>query len=240
MNVIKKWNSDYLETLALQEECREKVRLNPSEIFLIICSHPRCYTLGRGLQKIKAQTNLPLIDFTLEQENSLLFPLYKIKRGGGLTFHYPGQLIIYPIVNLTFYKIGVHDLMINILEIIKRNLQNLYNLKNLSINKDLLGLWGNEETKLASIGLAVSHFVTYHGLALNFYHDEDTFFALKNLNPCGLPGHIYKSVETITDLKLSIDSRVQFSQNFEKEFEKLFTSPTIKKITPCLSTSSFV
>lgn len=221
ISVVKRWNWDYREVESFQLECLEKVRENPKEIILIICSHPRCYTLGRGLQKIKGETDFQLQDFDPAEEKSLKFPLYKIKRGGGLTFHYPGQLIIYPIVNLTHFKIGVHDLMTMILEVIKKNLEDLFSIKDLVINKQLLGLW-SKEAKLASIGLAVSHFVTYHGLALNVLNDPETFKALQTLYPCGLPGNLYKNIENMATQDFPVTALEQLANSFQKDFTERF------------------
>jgi lipoate-protein ligase B len=220
MEVITKWNWDYQSALVYQEACREEVRLNPKKIYLIFCSHPGCYTLGRGLQKNQFYHGEPLIEFDSESELLLNYPLYKIKRGGGLTFHYPGQIIIYPILKLTYYKIGVHDLMTSILEIIKNILETTFGLTELSVNNQLLGLWHQKQTKMASIGLALSHFVTNHGMALNFFNDAKTFQALQSVYPCGLPGSIYQSVESVIGATLSIDSRLQIIELFKIEFEK--------------------
>jgi lipoyl(octanoyl) transferase len=209
--IFKKWNWDYLEAEKFQLECVEFVNSNPHISIFLICSHPHCFTIGRGLQKVKEETGINLIDFN--PDTNLPFPLYQIKRGGGLTFHYPGQFVVYPIVNLTVNKISVYDLMIKILENTKQLLIENFGINNLIIRKDLFGLW-TDQAKLASIGLAVSRFNTYHGLALNLFHDEEMFMALKNLYPCGIPGNLYKSLENITDKNISVITRELFTEKF--------------------------
>ena len=77
--VLEKWNWDYLEAEKFQLECVDFVHENPHISILIICSHPHCFTLGRGLQKVKGTTSQALVDFVPETE--LPFPLYNIKRG---------------------------------------------------------------------------------------------------------------------------------------------------------------
>lgn len=212
--VLKKWDWDYLEAESFQLECVEYVRNNPHVSILIICSHPHCFTVGRGLQKIK-DSDVVLVDF--DPALSLPFPLHVIKRGGGLTFHYPGQFVFYPIINLTHHKKAVYDLMISIMEITKSIIEDQIKLGSLVIRRDLLGLWFENEfskAKIASIGLAVSRFNTYHGLALNFYNDMEMFEALLKIHPCGLPGDIYRDLETLTCQKFSLREREDFTNNF--------------------------
>lgn len=217
--VFKKWNWDYLEAEKFQLECMDYVHQNPHITILIVCSHPNCFTLGRGLQKIKETVNIELIDF----DPSVIppFPLHQIKRGGGLTFHYPGQFVFYPIMNLTTHKKAVYDLMLKIMDITKALLEKHFGLDGLEIRRDLLGLWfKNEfsEAKIASIGLAVSRFNTYHGLALNFFNDEKMFNALRELHPCGLPGDIYRDLELLLCKDLLELDRETFTNEFLKSF----------------------
>jgi lipoyl(octanoyl) transferase len=220
--ILKKWNWDYLEAETFQLACVDYVQKNPHLSILIICSHPHCFTLGRGLQKIKSTVPYELIDHN--QDINLSYPLHHIKRGGGLTFHYPGQFVFYPILNLTINKLGVHDLMLSIMEFVKILIKEQYSLNGLEIKKDLLGLWFEGHSKLASIGLAVNRFNTYHGLALNYFHDELMFNALKATHPCGLPGDIYKSLELLLSAEISFLDRELFCNNFIDMFiKKLFT-----------------
>ena len=213
--VLEKWNWDYLEAEKFQLECVDFVHENPHISILIICSHPHCFTLGRGLQKVKGTTSQALVDFVPETE--LPFPLYNIKRGGGLTFHYPGQFVFYPILSLTFNKLAVYDLMLKIMDILKNIIQNQFFLSGLEIKKVLLGLWFENEflnAKLASIGLAVNRYNTYHGLALNLYHDEAMFGALRSIHPCGLPGDIYRSLEFLMGRQITIYERELLCSSF--------------------------
>lgn len=216
--ILKKWDWDYLEAGKLQLECVEYVRNNPHIVFLMVCSHPHCFTLGRGLQKIK-ESDVTLVDF--DPATTLPFPIHSIKRGGGLTFHYPGQLVFYPIINLTQHKKAVFDLMMSIMIIVKKLLEDKFDLPGLVIRRDLLGLWFENEfskAKIASIGLAVSRFNTYHGLALNFFKDQEMFQALKQIHPCGLPGDIYRDLETLTCSQIPLIEREKFAQDFLAEF----------------------
>jgi lipoyl(octanoyl) transferase len=217
--IFKKWNWDYLEAEKFQLACVDFVYQNPQISILIICSHPHCFTLGRGLQKIKETASYNLVDF--DQEIKLPFPLHAIKRGGGLTFHYPGQFVCYPIINLTVNKLAVYDLMLSIMEVVKNIIQIQFPIQGLEIKKDFLGLWfeGNlASAKVASIGLAANRYITYHGLALNFLNDESMFDALKSVHPCGLPGDIYKDLETLLSKKISLEDREIFCNKFIDSF----------------------
>lgn len=211
---LENWEYAFVESYLLT--CTEFVRENPKIVLLIFCHHPHCFTLGKGLQKLANTSQHKLIDF--DESQNLIYPLYRLKRGGGLTFHYPGQVVFYPIVNLTTQKLNVHDLMIEILQMTNVVLEKIFNLNNLSINKELLGLWNNSHQKLASIGLAITRFTTYHGMALNFFNDPSMFNALKNLNPCGLPGVVYTNIENQVGHKLDQLDYDQFIECFTESF----------------------
>jgi lipoate-protein ligase B len=75
-----------------------------------------------------------------------------------------------------------------------------WGITNLSHSNQLLGLWHGER-KLASMGIAIEKLTTFHGMALNFYQDEEMKKALVELNPCGLKAETYTSVEEIINLK---------------------------------------
>jgi lipoyl(octanoyl) transferase len=217
--ILKKWNWDYLEAEKFQLKCVDFIYKNPHISIFIICSHRHCFTIGRGLQKLKEKSIYELVDFN--DDTKLSYPLYTIKRGGGLTFHYPGQFVFYPILNLTIKKLAVYDLMLKILEISKNLIQEQFCFEGLVIKKDLLGLWYENEfslAKVASIGLAVNRFNTYHGLALNFLNDAPMFEALKSIHPCGLPGDIYRDLELLLCRKISLDERERFCSQFIDSF----------------------
>ena len=215
--IFKKFDWDYLEAENFQLDCVTYVNKNPHVSILIICSHKSCFTLGRGLQKLKEDIGVRLIDF--DNDTNLIYPLQHIKRGGGLTFHYPGQFVFYPIINLTYHKIGVHDFMSMIMDLSKSILEEMFNLYHFKKRNDLLGLWFNNDeylSKIASIGFAVSKFVTYHGMALNFFSDEEMFTALRELHPCGISGSHYQDIESIYQKELTLVDREIFATNFEK------------------------
>lgn len=217
--VLKKDHWDYSGIEDFQITCVSHVKENPKDILLIFCNHNHCFTLGRGLQKISTEKNIDLIDF--QEDTPLNYPLYKLKRGGGLTFHYPGQIVFYPILNLTHHHVNVYDLMISILRMTKKSLEALFGIEGLEVDTTLLGLWKKsnlENKKVASIGLAVTRFITYHGLALNLFFDENIFNELKNVHPCGLPGNTYSSIEEILLRPISKEEESWILDNLQKLF----------------------
>jgi lipoate-protein ligase B len=117
--------------------------------------------------------------------------------------------------------------MVDILSMTKALLAQTYNLENLVVDRDLLGLWcygEHSKQKLASIGLAITRFTTYHGMALNFLHDERMFQAIDQLNPCGLPGSVYQSIEKLTSSEhhLTSNDKDVFIQKLLSHFKDYF------------------
>ena len=194
--IIQKWGWDYQKAHDFQWIATQFIKEKKDILIFIFCTHPHCFTLGRGLQKHKVPKGLELIDFDPHLKRRLPFPLYEIKRGGGLTFHYPGQWVFYPIVNLMSRKTDVYKVMHWVLEKSKKSIEEVFGVQNLSHEKELLGLW-HENQKLASIGIAVTRFVTYHGMALNISYDPKVVEALSLVNPCGLPGNTYTYLESL-------------------------------------------
>ena len=195
MIFVERYNWPYLDALKFQEACVDYVYKNPAISIIISTNHPACLTVGRGLQK-KIGDKTQLVDFSNWQREQINIPIYDIKRGGGMTFHHPGQLVIYPVVNLTKHKIKVYWLMNNLLKELSEVLCELYGPAEFDYCRDLLGLWVNS-AKLASIGLQVRRFVTFHGLALNVHENETINTSLQSIYPCGLPGETYKSLRSI-------------------------------------------
>jgi lipoate-protein ligase B len=196
--VITIFEIDYQKMLLIQERAVLYIIQNPSKYIFIFCSHPNIFTLGRGLQKQK-NSDIALVDFDEFLKDKLIYDTVPIKRGGGLTFHYSSQLVFYPIININYYQFKIFDFMLLILEILKQSLSDVFKSNNFFVRKDLLGLWIKDDLenqfKIASMGLAASRYVTYHGLALNFGHDELMFSELKKVYPCGLPPETYSSLE---------------------------------------------
>ena len=159
---------NYLDTLQIQESLRNQVLKNDSNNFLIIVEHNHVYTLGKN-----ANSNNVL---------NRICEIIPTQRGGDVTYHGPGQLVAYPIINLKKRKIGVKSYVAMIEKLISNILFD-YGLKpNVPIKET--GVW-IDDRKIASIGINVSRGVTMHGLAINVSTDLSYF---DNIISCGIEG----------------------------------------------------
>ena len=164
---------NYRDILQLQHELLEKRRLDKITDTVIIVEHPAIITLGA-----RQSFNKLLVSREKLAEKNI--DIVQIRRGGGVTAHNPGQLVFYPVMNLQKLRLGISE-YIRKLEAIGMEL--LVELAVVSARrKGFPGLWISER-KIASIGVRVSKFVTYHGMAINIQNDLSIFEFIK---PCGL------------------------------------------------------
>jgi len=159
---------DYRAALELQERLVQRKQLEPSHDVLLFVEHPHVYTLGRGGDDSNVLT---------PQE----VPVIRTSRGGDVTYHGPGQLVVYPII----------DLRSKLRKVVHRYVRNLeqsaiYTLADFGIattrRPPHTGIW-IEDRKIAAIGVAVRRCITYHGLAFNVNTNLGYF---KRIIPCGL------------------------------------------------------
>jgi lipoate-protein ligase B len=158
----------YLAALELQEQLVQRKQREPSPDILLFVEHPHVYTLGRG-----------------GHEANVLAPLevtvHRTGRGGDVTYHGPGQLVIYPIIDLrSKLRKDVHRYVRNLEVSAIRTLDD-FNL-NATRRPPYTGIWIGDR-KIAAIGVAVRRCITFHGLALNVNTDLSYF---KRIVPCGL------------------------------------------------------
>lgn len=159
---------NFLDTLQIQESLRSKVLKNNTDNYLILVEHDHVYTLGKN-----ANSN-NILNSTCE--------IIQTQRGGDVTYHGPGQLVAYPIINLKKKKIGVKN-YISMIEKLISNILIDYNLEP-QILKEETGVWVQNK-KIASIGIHVTRGVTMHGLAINVNTDLSYF---DNIISCGIQG----------------------------------------------------
>ena len=159
---------NFLDTLQIQESLRNKVLKNNTDNYLILVEHDHVYTLGKN-----ANSN-NILNSTCE--------IIQTQRGGDVTYHGPGQLVAYPIINLKKKKIGVKN-YISMIEKLISNILIDYNLEP-QILKEETGVWVQDK-KIASIGIHVTRGVTMHGLAINVNTDLSYF---NNIISCGIQG----------------------------------------------------
>jgi lipoyl(octanoyl) transferase len=208
--VVKKWNWKYSLAHAFQRYALDFLQNHPRQRILICCSHPRVLTNGRGLQKPRKGESFELKEFNPADFDSLPYPLHQIERGGGLTFHHPGQFIFYPIVKLNPASLSLSKMTDEIFDF-SIDVLNSWGAAGLTRSKKLLGLW-QEERKLASMGIAIEKLTTFHGMALNLYQDLEMQSALRIMNPCGLSSDTYISAEEICSLPENAQEK--FTEDF--------------------------
>ena len=187
---------DYEDGWQLQRDLASKRATGEIPDTVLILEHSPVFTTGRR----NAEANFRVPPETLGA------PLIVSDRGGDITFHGPGQLVAYPIIDLREAGLGVVSYVRNLEEVIMRTLRD-YGIKS-DLECGLTGVWiGNE--KIASIGVRVSRpggagaaWVTTHGLALNVGVDLQWF---ERIVPCGLAGRGVTSMERLLDKAPPLD-----------------------------------
>jgi lipoate-protein ligase B len=192
---------DFRAVWDLQKSILQKRIANEVGDTLILVEHDHVITLGRSSHIENVLTND--------------LPIFEIERGGDVTYHGPGQLVAYPIFSLEKRSLGVRKYIELLESAIVRTLEE-YGLKNAAgkLGKET-GVWVGPK-KIASIGVAVSHWVTYHGMALNVNTDLKYF---QKINPCGFDSSIMTSVSKETGRTISVlDIKKSFLESFRKTF----------------------
>lgn len=164
---------DYAEALDLQRGivAARKAQRFTDDIILFL-EHPPVFTLGRN----GGRENLAVSTEFLQQQG---VSVVQIERGGNITYHGPGQLVAYPILDLTTARLGVRDFVDGLENVMLRTAQQ-WGVAAAGHPKNR-GVWIGRQ-KLGSIGIAVSKGITFHGLALNVNTDLEPF---NWINPCG-------------------------------------------------------
>ena len=197
---------DYRKVLKLQHQLQEKRRLGEIQNTVLIVEHPPVITLGARQSANKLLANRD----DLAQKH---IDIVDIRRGGGTTAHNPGQLIYYPILNLQELNLGISE-YIRELESVGAELLEQSGV-HAERKKSLPGLWIAAK-KIASIGVRVSKFITYHGMAININNDLSIF---DFLIPCGLDGVEMTSVLKQTGKHCSMrKAKERLSQLLIKHF----------------------
>ena len=173
---------------------------------LILLEHPPVYTLGTG-------ADLKFLKFDPDQTNR---EVHRIERGGEVTYHCPGQLVGYPILNLRHYQTDLHWYLRQLESVIIRLLKG-YGLAGTRL-AGFTGVW-LEGCKVAAIGIKVRRWITMHGFALNVCPDLSGF---KDIVPCGIEdkpvGTLAQFIPGITLEQVRHDLAVAFSEVFQVQF----------------------
>jgi lipoyl(octanoyl) transferase len=180
---------DYVDSLMLQRKLVERVRRREIGDVLLFLDHPPVFTVGRGKKP----------------ENYRGVEVVETERGGDVTYHGPGQLVIYPIIDLE--RNGMYD--------VRKFVKLLENIVIASISKfgysgsigDEPGIWV-EGKKVSSIGLAIKNKISFHGISINI--SKEVLSGFSRINPCGLDSGTIGFVDV---------ERVEMKREVKKNFE---------------------
>jgi lipoate-protein ligase B len=192
---------DYRAALELQERLVEFKQRESSADALLFVEHPHAYTLGRGGK----ESNVLSPDDV---------PVIRTNRGGDVTYHGPGQLVVYPIIDLrSKLRKDVHRYVRN-LELSAIRTLNDFGLA-AARRPPFTGIWIGDK-KIAAIGVAVKRCITFHGLALNVNTDLSYF---KRIIPCGLAWADVTSMEKELSESQGVERvKESFLRNFAEVF----------------------
>ncbi|OKH18150.1 lipoyl(octanoyl) transferase [Hydrococcus rivularis NIES-593] len=175
------------------------------EDILLLLEHPPVYTLGTG-------ASLDFLKFDPAQTD---WEVHRIERGGEVTYHCPGQLVGYPILNLRHYRQDLHWYLRQLEEVIIQTIAE-YGLKGDRV-PGLTGVWV-EGYKVAAIGIKASRWITMHGFALNVCPDPTGF---KHIVPCGIAdkpvGSLVQFLPDINLERVRQDIATAFAEVFQVE-----------------------
>jgi lipoyl(octanoyl) transferase len=178
----------YADALALQEQIvARKIANGDAADELLLLEHEPVYTIGRTPDQS-----------SLRDAAHLPHPLFHINRGGQATYHGPGQLVGYPLIDLHGYARDLHRYL-RWIEDVLIELLGIYGIV-ARRRESLTGVWVDDR-KIASIGVGVRHWITMHGFALNVCGDLSAF---DRITPCGITNVTMTSIERETGAAISV------------------------------------
>ncbi|MEC7821206.1 MAG: lipoyl(octanoyl) transferase LipB [Candidatus Neomarinimicrobiota bacterium] len=188
INILDLGRMSYNSAWDIQKNYHQKVLTGKEQDTLILVEHEPVYTLGKNAN-----------DNHLLQSASEEIKVYRIERGGDITFHGPGQIVVYPILDLNRYIKSVSWYMRTLEKIIIDTLSD-FKIK-AELKDGLTGVWVGDE-KIGAQGVRISRWVTMHGLALNVNTDLRYF---DGIIPCGIFDYGVTSMEKLTGSKQDIN-----------------------------------
>jgi lipoyl(octanoyl) transferase len=200
----------YSEGLALQAEAVERLRWGAKEL-LFLLEHPHVFTLGRGADRANIIAGANLIE-------AHSIEIHETGRGGDVTYHGPGQLVGYPVINLKPDRCDVHRYVRDIEEALIRAIRD-FGIEGHRI-AGLTGVWVGDE-KIAAIGVRIARWITSHGFALNVNTDLKYF---QMIVPCGIRDKGVTSIEKITGRRIDMRqvaerAAIRFAEVFDRRIE---------------------
>lgn len=201
LSVARLQTVEYRAALELQDalvEARQRERIGD---LLLLLEHPHVYTLGRGASE----------RFVVTPPHDV--PIYRVSRGGQVTYHGPGQLVGYPILKLNGAARDVHRYLRALEQVV---IDALARCEIAAGRRDgLTGVWVDRR-KIASLGVGIRRWTTFHGLAVNVATDLGCFDAIV---PCGIEGCVMTSVAAEGRPEISVNA---FADVLQERFAALF------------------
>ncbi len=209
---------DYERALDLQHRLwSERVKEHLPDLLLLL-EHPHVVTLGR-------RGDLSHLLVTPEILEAMRIPIFHTERGGEVTYHGPGQLVVYPILHLRDYGYRLIQYVSQLEEVILSVLRD-FGIEGRREGSNR-GIWVGDE-KIASIGLAIKRWVSFHGFALN-YRTDLKYFGL--INPCGLQGMRMTSMTKILGEEIRREELVErVSVRLREMFDRDWETKEIKDL----------
>lgn len=188
--------------------------------YLLFCEHPHVYTLGKS----GSEDNLLINHIQLQANDAEFIP---IDRGGDITYHGPGQIVAYPILNLEAFVKGARE-YIHLLEETVITMLKHYGIKGSRL-QEATGVWLDPDTpgrarKICAIGVRTSRWVSMHGLALNINTDLSYF---SHINPCGFTD------KSVTSLQQELGSEIPMEEakhHLKQAFAEIFRMTGLEKV----------
>jgi lipoyl(octanoyl) transferase len=198
----------FSRTVQLKIDNRKNGGNQPTPNYLIVCEHPHVYTLGKSGK----ESHLLL---TPDQLNDINATFHRINRGGDITYHGPGQLVVYPIIDLDNFFTDIHKYLRTLEEAVIRTLLH-FGIRS-GRYEGLTGVWINENdpdktAKICAMGVKCSRWVTMHGLALNVNTSLDYF---NHIVPCGIDD------KAVTSMEKELGYRLDFEEVKDKLLDEL-------------------
>jgi lipoyl(octanoyl) transferase len=211
LNVARLGVVDYAAALELQTALAAARIRDEIDDLLLLLEHPAVFTLGRGADE----------RFLINPPAEI--PIYRVSRGGQVTYHGPGQLVGYPILKLT----GTDRDVLRYLRNLERVMINALDRCGIAASQrpGLTGVWVDSQ-KIASIGVGLRRWVTMHGFALNVTTDLSAF---DTIVPCGIEGCRTTSIAARGRSEISVND---FAAVIEKEFAEVFAYEQIISAPP--------
>ncbi|SRR5581483_85068 len=227
MKLIELGLTPYREAWELQRTVFQGVLTAQEEDTLILVEHPPVYTFGRGVDR---RSNGTPANFLLSQEKLLAIgaETFEIERGGDVTFHGPGQLVGYPILNLAHFKedLGwyLRSLEETVIEVLRT-----YAIEGFRV-PGRTGVWvanAAGEEKICAIGVHASRWCTMHGFAFNIDTDLSYF---QHIVPCGITDRGVTSLQKIVGREIPMpEVRERYVSAFESVFQVDFSEAQVAR-----------